>query len=144
MNREDPFSGDWKLSPEKSQFDPNHRPSNGTMHWEQTSEGYRMTAEKVLGDGRVVEERPTNFILDGKEHATPDLPGWSATMSRLAPNTIEVESKNVGRRVGKASYVVSIDGATMTASVSSVDVQQRPFQTVLVWDRLQGHKIPRP
>lgn len=64
------------------------------------------------------------------------MPGLTAITSRPAPNTIEVESKNLGEIVGKASYVVSSDGKTLTASVSGIDAQQRSFHTVLVWDRL--------
>jgi len=52
MNKADPFDGTWKLDPEKSQFDHNHRPSNATMRWECTADGYTMTAEGVAGDGR--------------------------------------------------------------------------------------------
>ena len=41
MKREDPFGGAWKLNGDKSQFDPNHRPSSATMHWERTPERYK-------------------------------------------------------------------------------------------------------
>ncbi len=136
MNREDPFGGDWKLNREKSKFDPNHRPSSASMHWERTSEGYRITAEGTMGDGKVVKERPATFILDGAEHDSPDMPGLSAVMMRPADNMIEVESKKGGSIIGKATYVVSGDGTTLTASVSGIDAEQRSFHTVLVWDRL--------
>jgi hypothetical protein len=142
MSSQDPFVGHWKLNVQRSQFDPNHRPSNGTMHWELASEGYRTTAQGTMGDGRIVEERPTNFILDGKEHPITESPGCSAIMSRITPNTIEAESRNAGHRVGKASYVVSEDGATLIASVSGLDMQQRNFQAILVWDRLWSQKMP--
>lgn len=89
-----------------------------------------------MGSGAAVQETPATFILDGKEHAMPDALGLTAIMSRPGPNVIEVESRNSGRIIGKGSYVVSEDGTTLTASVSSIDAQQRPFQTVLVWDRL--------
>ena len=136
MKREDPFDGAWKLNADKSQFDPNHQPSSATMHWERTPEGYKMTAEGIMGGGAAVQETPATFILDGKDHAMPDAPGLTAIMSRPAPNVIKVESRNMGRIIGKGSYVVSEDGTTLTASVSSIDGQQRPFQTVLVWDRV--------
>ncbi|HXX46093.1 MAG TPA: hypothetical protein VEJ38_15290 [Candidatus Acidoferrales bacterium] len=136
MNREDPFSGRWKLNPEKSNLDPNHRPSSATMHWERTSEGYRMTAEGVKGDGNVVKERPATFILDGKDHAVPDSPGLCAAMSRPTLNAIEVVTKYAGSVVGNASYVVSGDEATLIASVSGIDAQQQPFETMAVFDRL--------
>jgi hypothetical protein len=136
MSREDPFGGAWKLNSEKSRFDPNHRPTGGTMRWERTSDGYRMRAEGIC-DGRVVEERPQTFILDGQEHSGADAPGVTAVFSRPDPNTIQGEAKHAGRVVGKVSYVVSEDGTTLTASASGTDGQERPFQTVVVFDRLR-------
>lgn len=144
MNKEDPFDGTWKLNPEKCQFDPNHRPSNATMRWEYTSDGYTMTAEGIAGDGSVVREKPATFVPDGKDHEVPGVSGFTAAVSRPSPNVLKVESRNVGGIVGKASYVVSEDGETLTSSVSSIDAQQRPFQVVLVWERLQGGKEARP
>ena len=135
MNREDPFSGNWRLNPEKSNFDPNHRPASATMSWERTPQGYSMKAEGTTSDGQVVQERPTSFILDGQDHVLPDVPRASAIMRRPDAKTIHVESRNGNRVIGKAEYVVSDDGATMTAAVSGIDAQQRPFETVLVWDR---------
>lgn len=135
MNSEDPFSGIWKLNPEKSHFDSNHRPTSGTMLWEATSEGYVMRAEGTTSDGKVVQEQPTTFILDGKDHPVGNVPGISMITSRPTPNALEVESKNVGSIVGKASYVVSGDRTTLTATVSSLDAQERRFRHYLVWDR---------
>ena len=144
MNREDPFDGAWKLNPEKSNFDPNHRTSSATMRWECTSDGYTMTAEGIAGDGSVAREKPATFVPDGKDHEIPGVPGFTAAVSRLSPNVLEVESKNVGGIVGKASYVVSEDGETLTTSVSSIDARQHPFKTMLVWERLRDHEEARP
>lgn len=136
MNREDPFDGAWKLNSEKSQFSTKHQPASATMQWRRTTEGYQMTAQGTMSDGTIVEERPTTFIFDGEDHAVPDVPGFTAAMSRPIPNTIEVESKKLGCLVGKASYVISEDGATLTASVTSIDGKEHKFQNLLVWDRL--------
>jgi hypothetical protein len=70
--------------------------------------------------------------------------GFTAAVSRPSPNVLEVESKNAGGIVGKASYVVSEDGETLTTSVSSIDARQRPLETVLVWERLRGCEEARP
>lgn len=136
MNREDPYGGTWKLNSEKSHFAANHQPATATMQWHRTSDGYQMTAQGTMSDGKIVEERPTTFTFDGKDHAVPDMPGITAAMSRPIPNTIEVKSTKLGRLVGKASYVISEDGATLIATVNSIDGQEHRFQTVLVWDRL--------
>lgn len=134
MSQEDPFGGSWKLNPEKSHFDPNHRVSAGTMHWERTTDGYLMHAEGTH-DGQVCRERPQTFILDAKDHALPGLPGFTAVAFRATTNEIRVEAKNAGQVVGKGSYVVSEDGTTLTATTVGRDAQQRTFQTVVVWDR---------
>lgn len=134
MNREDPFVGSWKLNPEKSQFDPKHRVSAGTMLWERAADGYLMKAEGSRG-GQVVQERPATFVLDGKEHAVPGPPGTTAVAFSPAPDIIHVEAKNAGRVVGKGSYIVSEDRTTLTATMAGTDAQQRTFQTVVVWDR---------
>lgn len=134
MNREDPFGGSWKLNPEKSHFDPNHRVSAGTMRWERTGDGYLMEAEGTH-DGQAVQERPATFILDGKEHTVPGQPGITAVASSPTPNIVHVEAKSAGHVVGRGSYVVSEDGTTLTATMRGTDAQQRPFETVVVWDR---------
>ena len=134
MNREDPFGGSWELNPEKSRFDPNHPVSAGTMRWERTGDGYVMKAEGTH-DGQPVQERQATFILDGREHAVPGQPGITAVASSPAPNIIHVEAKSAGRVVGKGSYIVSEDGTILTATVAGTDAQQRPFETVVVWDR---------
>ena len=144
MNAADPFDGTWMLNPQKSHFDPNHRPSKATMRWERTADGYTMTAEGVAGDGSVVREKPATFVPDGKDHEIPGVSGCTAAVSRPSPCVLEVESRNVGGIVGKASYVVSEDGETLTSRVASVDAQQRPFQLILVWERVRGRAEARP
>jgi hypothetical protein len=136
MNTKDPFHGDWELNREKSRFDSHHQPASAIMHWYRTTAGYEMTAEGTTKDGKIVQERTLTLIPDGRERAVLDEPGVTAVVCRPVPNTVEVESKCLGRVVGKASYVVSENGSILTASVSSGDSQQRPFQIELVWDRL--------
>lgn len=133
-NQQDPFSGTWKMNPQKSNFDPNHRPSEATMRFERESEGYFMRAEGVC-DGKHVEEQPQRFILDGREHPVPGVLDVTAVSTRPDPNTIRAAARSGDRTVGEGSYVVSADGATLTATVRGIDAQQRPFQTTVVWDR---------
>lgn len=133
-NEQDPFSGTWKMNPQKSDFDPNHQPLEATMRFERESEGYLMRAEGVC-DGKRVEEQPQRFILDGKERPVPGAPDVTAVSTRPDQNTIRVAGRSGDRTVGEASYVVSADGATLTATVRGIDAKQRPFQTTVVWDR---------
>jgi hypothetical protein len=59
----------------------------------------------------------------------------TSIVTRPEPNTIHVESRKEGHIVGRASYVVSGDGKSLTATVSGVDGKQRSFQTRMVFDR---------
>ena len=104
------------------------------MRFEREPEGYLMRAEGIC-DGKRVEEQPQRFILDGKEHPAPGAPGVTAVSTRPDANTIQAAARSGDRVLGEGSYVVSADGATLTATVRGVDAQQRPLQTTVVWDR---------
>jgi hypothetical protein len=133
----DPFVGTWKLNVEKSEFDANHQPTAGTMVFELDSQGrYLMTAEGRNDKGEKVAERPTSFIPDGKEHPIPDFPGRKAVHTRPDPNTIAGEARREdGSVVGGGTYVVSVDGKSLTATTSGRDSQLRQFKLRTVWDR---------
>jgi len=133
----DPFLGSWKLNPAKSQFDPNHRPSAATMVFQLNPEGdYLLTAEGVKENGEKVAERPAKIIPDGKEHAVPDFPGLTAVASRPDPHTITAEVRREdGSVVGGGSYVVSLDGKSLTATNFGYDTQLRQFEQQTVWER---------
>lgn len=93
-----------------------------------------MRAEGVC-DGKHVEEQPQKFILDGQEHDVPGAPGVTAIATSPDPHTLHAKARMGDRTVGEGSYVVSADGATLTATVRGTDTLQRSFQTTVVWDR---------
>jgi hypothetical protein len=133
----DPFVGTWKLNVEKSEFDPNHRPTAGTMVFELDEQGhYQLKAEGFNAKGEKVTERPARFILDGKEHPVADFPGLKAMSTRPDANTIKGEARGEdGSVVGGGTYVVSPDGKSLTATNFGWDSQMRQFKQRTVWDR---------
>src|SRR5581483_5308538 len=132
---EDPFVGIWKMNPAKSELDPNHRAAAATMHWQKEAGGYRMSVEGMNARGQVIREAPQRFIPDGNEHSVAGAQGVISIVTRPEPNVLHIESKKDGHIVGQASYVVSRDGRSLTATVSGVDAKQRVFQTRMVFDR---------
>ena len=134
---QDRLIGTWKLNPDKSEFDPNHRPSAGTMVLELTPEGhYALTAEGVTEKGEKCTERPTKFIPDGKEHPVPDFPGLISIVTRPDLNTLAAEVRREdGSVVGGGTYVVSPNGNLLTATNFGYDTQLRQFKQTTVWDR---------
>jgi hypothetical protein len=134
MNQFDPFAGTWKMNPQRSKFDPNHRPSEATMRFEPASDGYVMHAEGV-SEGKHVKEHPVRFIFDGKHHPVPGFPDLVAISSRPDPNTILVQGLRGDLTAGEARYVVSRDGTTLTATVAGIDIEQRAFRSTVIWVR---------
>ena len=133
----DPFVGTWKLNPGRSQFDANHRPTQGTMHWALSADGtYLLTAEGVNAKGEPCAERPQKMIPDGQPYPVPDLHGLTAITTRPDTNTIRAEVKrDDGTIAGEGSYVVAADGMSMTATTAGFDSQLRRFEMCTVWDR---------
>jgi hypothetical protein len=134
---QDRLIGTWKLNPDRSEFDPNHRPAEGTMVLELTPEGhYALTAEGVTEKGEKCTERPTKLIPDGKEHPVPDFPGLISIVTRPDLNTLAAEVRREdGSVVGGGTYVVSPDGNLLTATNFGYDTQLRQFKQKTVWDR---------
>jgi hypothetical protein len=134
---QDPLIGTWELDTENSLFDPNHRPSAGTVVLELNPEGhYLMTAEGIAANGEKCRERPARFIPDGKEHPVPDFPGLVCVSTRPDPYTITSEVRREdGSVVGGGTCVVSADGKTLTVANFGYDTQLREFRQQTVWVR---------
>ena len=134
---QDPFIGTWKLNPERCEFDPNHRPASGTLVFERDAQGqYVMKAEGTDAKGQKVAERPQTFIPDGEARPIPDFPGLSARATQPNPHEIHAQCKrDDGSIVGEGAYVVSADGASLTATAAGFDTQLRRFETRTVWER---------
>jgi hypothetical protein len=132
----DPFIGTWKLNPGRSDFDPNHRPTDAVMVWEREPGGhYLMTAEGTM-NGKPCAEKPQRFIADANAYPVPDFPGLSVAALRPDPNTIRIECRREdGSLAGQATYTLSEDGRTMAATNSGFDSQLREFRQYTVWDR---------
>ena len=133
----DPFVGTWTLNAAKSEFDPNHRPTEATMVFELDPQGhYLMKAEGTDAKGETVAEPPSTFIPDGKAHPIPGLPGLTAVSTRPDRNTIQGEARREdGSVVGGGTYVVSSDGKSLTVTNSGIDTQLRQVTQRTVWNR---------
>lgn len=136
----DLFVGVWKLRPEKSAFDANHRPSEATMVFELESEGhYVMRAEGTSGEGKRVVEKPQHFITDGRQRPLPEMPELIVVATRSDARTLHARvTRADGSTVGESLMVVSPDGRALSATTSGVDAQLRTFKQSTVWERLEG------
>ena len=137
-NMQDPFVGTWKLSPAKSQFDPNHRPTDATMHWHMESDGsYLMLAEGTDEHGQRHSEKPQRLFPDGRPYPIEAMPGLTCVTSRVNENTVLASVKREdGSIAGEGRYSIADDGRSMTATTSGFDTQLRRFEMQTVWDRV--------
>jgi hypothetical protein len=95
-----------------------------------------MKAIGVDQNGKSVEEKPVEFVPDGRLRAIPEFPGLKSVFWRSGLRTIRTEVKREdGSVVGGSTYAVSADGKFMTANAFGYDSQFRPFKQYLVLDR---------
>lgn len=139
-HHQDAFIGVWKLRPDQSAFDANHRPSEATMVFELVTEGhYVMRAEGTNGAGTKVAEKPQHFIVDGKERALPDLPELFVVATQPDANTLHARAtRRDGSVVGESLMVVSPDGRALSAANSGIDAELRTFKQSTAWERVEG------
>lgn len=133
---QDPFVGTWVLNPAKSEFDPNHRPTEATIVFELHADGHYLMRAEGVHNGKKVAERPQKFVPDGKDYPVADFPGLVATCTRPDPNTLQGQVRREdGSMAGQGVYAVSADGKSLTVTNSGWDSQLRQFSQKTVWDR---------
>ena len=132
----DLFAGSWELNPQRSEFDPSHRPRQATMVFEKDGEAYVLKAQGVSAKGEPVAENEQRLVPDGQPHPVPGFPGLTAVCTRRDPNAIIAEVRREdGTLAGQADYVVAPDGRSLSATTSGFDTQLRQFRQYTVWDR---------
>jgi hypothetical protein len=129
--------GRWVLNPSRSEFDVNHRPRAATLVIERDAEGhYSINAEGIDEKGEPCKERPQTVIPDGQPRPVPDFSGLTTVTTRPDDNTMHTDVKREdGSIAGQATFVVSVDGRSLTAINSGFDSQLRQFKQQTVWDR---------
>lgn len=115
----------WIVNLEQSRRDPNHQFYRATMRFEVVGHSVSLTYGGVKASGRH-EQGGQTIHADGREHSVPEAPGVVA-ISTLEPRALHTVGKKDGVVVGRATYKVSADGRTMTATVSDLDASGKSF-----------------
>jgi hypothetical protein len=133
----DPLVGTWTLNPARSEFDVNHRPQAATLVIERDDEGgYVIKAEGISEKGQPCTEASQTLVPDGQPHPVPNLPGLAMISTRPDARTIHTDVRREdGSIAGQGTYLVSIDGRSLTAITSGFDSQLRQFKQHTSWDR---------
>jgi hypothetical protein len=128
-----PLNGTWHANIEKSTRHANHQFASATMCFTINNEDVRFSYEGVNASGKS-EKSEQVLVADGKSHPHPLAPEIVVTNS-LAARVFHTSAMKDGVAMGRGSYYVSEDGATMTATVNGIDGAGKPFEQIIVFDR---------
>ncbi len=130
-----PFLGTWIANIEKSRRHANHQFQSATLTFEVSGEMVSLTHAGVNMSGKS-ESGTTALNADGCEHpVSPLAPGIVAVTKWVGTHVLATEATKDGRVVGSATYAVSDDGETLTATVAGMDAAGKSFDQVIVFDR---------
>ena len=130
----DVLAGSWKANLEKSQRDANHQFSELTMRFEVSGNNITLFYSGINRAGHQ-ESSKAVFHPDGKEYPVPEAAGIVG-VSTWKDRTLESIARKDGAEIGRSTYTVSADGKTLTATVKGVDAAGRPFEQVILFDRM--------
>jgi hypothetical protein len=129
------FVGTWIANIEKSRRHANHQFHRATLSFDVAGDVVTLTHEGVNASGKQ-ETGTTVLRSDGQEHAvSPLAPGVVAATRWRGAHVLETVAKKDGQVVGDATYEVSGDGKTLTATVAGIDGAGARFEQVIVFDR---------
>ena len=139
-----PFLGTWVANLEKSRRHANHQFQSATLTFEVSGDVVSLTHAGVNMAGKR-EVGTTMLEADGQEHAvSPLAPGVVAVTTWLGAHVLATKATKDGRPVGAATYEVSTDGTTLTATVEGIDAAGKAFDQLIVFDRARPDQIDPP
>jgi hypothetical protein len=130
-----PFVGTWVANLEKSRRHANHQFQSATLTFAVSGDVVSLTHAGVNMAGKS-ESGTTVLHADGHEHqVSPQAPGVVAVTKWVGSLVLATEATKDGSAVGAATYAVSEDGRTLTATVAGIDAVGKSFDQVIVFDR---------
>jgi hypothetical protein len=129
--------GTWKMNVAKSKYNPGPAPKSGTIKYEATGAGVRVTVDSVAADGTATHSVSTSDF-DGKDSPITNNNPNGADMiarTRINANTTQSVSKKGGKVTTTGTYVVSSDGKTMTVTTTGTNAQGQKVNHVVVYDK---------
>jgi hypothetical protein len=131
-----PLHGSWKANLEKSKRHQNHQFHSAELTFEVAGELVTLTQSGINMAGKR-ESSTLQFHADGVDReVSPQAPGVVVATTWLTPRTLETIGRKDDTILGRGTYEVSEDAATLTATVSGIDASGAQFSQVVVFDRI--------
>src|SRR5580765_8287760 len=127
-----PLAGRWIANVQKSRRHANHQFESATATFTVRAGEVVMAYDGINASGKR-ETSAQTFRADGQEHPVPQAPEF-VTISTLGERRLESIGRKHGALLGRGTYEVSVDGQTLTATVSGIDAAGKAFDQVIVFD----------
>ena len=129
----DPFIGEWKMNPAKSEYNGRSMPASGIVRFEPEVDGLRHTIEWIDAEGRGVRNT-FRAKFDGKDY--PALgSGQTVSRKRLDSNAFEATFKKNGKVANRDRWQVSTDGKTLAFTSAGVESTGKAYKTTTIFER---------
>ena len=130
-----PFTGTWKLNPEKSKFNPGPGPQSLTVVIKADE-----NSQDVKSEGKAADGTPIQTSFSVKLDGTPAPLTGSTTADTISgrkinDHTLASKTMKGGKTVGQSRVMVSADGKVLTVKGSGVNAQGVKTQTTAVYDK---------
>jgi hypothetical protein len=130
---ESPFSGTWKLNPDKSKMSP-PAPKSETVVVEADDNGLKLSDDIVDDKGQPMKVS-YEAKFDGKNYpVTGDPNSDSISFQRVNTNTLKGTTKKAGKITSRATIVVSKDGKSTTVNYTEYP-EGKPVKGMAVYDK---------
>ena len=128
------LAGTWIANIGRSTLDPSQPVRRAELLISANGDAITLTRTDVDASGHE-ESTTSEFRADGREHAiSSEHANLTRTVRWTAPLTLEKVDKADGQVVGRATYQLSADAKTLTATVSGWN-KKGPISEVILFDR---------
>jgi hypothetical protein len=130
--------GAWKLNMGKSKFNPTAPVKSLTTTREAAEGGVKLITTGEQADGTKINSSYT-AKYDGNDYPVTGAPWDTISIKQVNSSTFTTVTKKTGGKYKSTSRtVISNDGKTMTTTSKGINVEGKPFNYTMVWEKQSG------
>ena len=126
--------GTWKLNLDKSKYKTGTPPKEQTLTIAESGSDLDVTINGTAADGSAIASHYT-VPAQGGEGKIIQSPYEAVSGKRMGPNEREVRYSKGGKVVLTTHSKISADGKTLTVNVKGTDMQDKPVNAAVVYDK---------
>ena len=132
----DPLTGVWQLNVAKSKYSPGPGPKTQTLNIQGDGHNRKLTAVGIDAAGNAAPASVQELVEDGKPHpVTGFAVADASTFTRVDAHTINVTRLKDGKVVQTATWVISPDGKTLTATLTGINANGREVNNITLYEK---------